>query len=117
MSRVTITLSDDLFNKIDDIRQKKRLSSAAQCIRELIELALRIEEVSKNSAAAKDKASEELKAILEVKELLKNNMIWSMEARFLSRALISNTPSLDRNQANEIFEKCKSKATAHVIFA
>ena len=114
MNRVTITLSDDLFKKIEGRRQEKSLSSAAQCMRELIELAWRIEEIAKNSAAEKDKASEELQAILEIKELLKKNMIWSMETRMLARVLVKYMEHDGPETNNKLLAMCKEKATAHV---
>lgn len=114
MNRISITFYEEIMDKLEERKQKKGLSSIAQCVRELVELGLKIEEAASNKNGEEDTINEELQAINELKKLLKNNMNWAMETRLLSRFLVENMPNSDKENNVEVLEKYKEKATAHV---
>lgn len=113
MRRTTITFDDEIYQKIEGRMKKNEIPSVAECIRELIDLALRIEE-----AAAKSKGKEDemdpLQAIQTLKNLLKNNLAWSLETRLLTRFLVESQDDISQSKKAEILEKYKESASNFV---
>jgi predicted CopG family antitoxin len=113
MKRPTITFTDGMYEKLEKRTTEKGLKSISECVRELVDLGLRIEE-----SAAKNTEKEDdidlLSQVLELKSLLKNNLIWSLESRLLARLLVE-TNSVD-TQENKIaiLEQYKNKAQSYV---
>ena len=109
MDRYTITFYEETSEKIKGRAQKKGISSIAQCIRELVELALKFEEMAEKSEGSLQE--NDLVALLsEIKNLLKNNLNWSLETRFLSRFLIENNPNVTKEKQTEVLQKFKERA-------
>jgi Arc/MetJ-type ribon-helix-helix transcriptional regulator len=116
MKRPTITFSEEQYEKIEKRMQEKSLKSVSECVRELVDLGLRIEEAAAKSTE-KEEEIDVLSEILELKNLLKSNLVWSLEARLLTRLLVEIQPNDNReNKINkiEILEQYKNKAQNHV---
>lgn len=109
MERITVTFYDEIHEKIKERTKIKGISSIAQCVRELVELALKFEEISEKSEG-KNNESDLLSLLSELKNLLKNNLSWSLETRFLSRFLIENHPHIDKDKQAEVLQKFKERA-------
>jgi len=113
VKRPTITFADEIYAKLERRMSEKGLKSISECVRELVELGLRIEE-----SAAKNTEKEEdidlLSQLLELKNLLKNNLIWSLESRLLARLLVENNSADTKENKIAILEQYKNKAQNYV---
>src|SRR6056297_3457610 len=98
MKRVSITFYDEIMNKLEARMQAKGMQSIAQCVRELVDLGLKIEAAAKEKPDDKPKESEEVLLLKEIKNLMKNNLTWSMESRLLARILVENMPAMDKKK-------------------
>ncbi len=114
MKRITVTFKDDLIAQLEDRMKEKKLNSLSECVRELVVLALKIEDAAKQKSHANKQDNEELVLLKDVRNLLKNNLTWTMESRLLSRLLVENIPSLKKPEVANILEIYKEKAGAHV---
>ncbi len=110
MEQITVKFEDAIFEKIKIRMEKNGCKTLSQCARELVELALRIEE-----AAAKQGAGDgENDVFLTLINLLKTNMIWSLETRFFVKFLMENWNQLELTQLGLFMEKAKERAAAVV---
>ncbi|MEO8402829.1 MAG: hypothetical protein ABI597_13740 [Gammaproteobacteria bacterium] len=109
MQRINVSFSENVYKILEDRRQKKDQKSLAEGVRELVDLGLRIEEASEKNNQNQDE--DELKKIT---EMLKKNLIWSMETRLLARFLVEKIPTTDKDKLIEILKKYKEKAHDHV---
>lgn len=109
MERINISFSEEVYEKLEARQQRKNQKSLAEGVRELVDLGLRIEE-----AAEKDSNNEDENDTKMLREMLKNNLIWSMETRLLTRFLVENFSDNDKDKVLEILDKYKEKATDHV---
>lgn len=109
MDRYTITFYEETSEKIKERAQKKGISSIAQCIRELVELALKFEEMTEKSEGNLQE-NDLISLLSEIRNLLKNNLNWSLETRFLSRFLIENNPNITKEKQTEVLQKFKERA-------
>lgn len=112
MIRTTITFYDEIYRKLEERKERKGLSSIAQCIRDLVDLALKIEEAAEQKSNQEDGLSDEMKALRELKNLLKHDLNWSMESRLLSRYLVEQLPN--ESHTPDMLNQIKERATAHV---
>lgn len=109
MRRISVSFYDEIYEKMEKRSSKKNLASVAQSIRELVDLGLKVEEAATDSS--EDNEENSLSALLsEIKNLLKNNLIWSLETRLLSRFLVENTSEVESAKAIEVLGKYKEKA-------
>lgn len=113
MKRTTITFYDETYQKIENRVQKRGLQSIAQCIREMVDLSFKIEEAAEN-ANGKDDKFDLSEVLLELKNLLKNNLNWSLETRLLTRFLVESQPEGSKEKKIEILEKYKESASNYV---
>lgn len=109
MERINISFPEEIYAKLEARRQKKGGKSLAENVRELVVLGLRIEEAAEKSDRNQDE--NDMKLLL---EMLKKNLIWSMETRLLARFHMENLPNSSKEKMIEILDKCKEKATDHV---
>lgn len=110
MEKITIKIEDELLKKMNDRMIKTGCKSISQCARELIDLGLKIEE------AATSQESEGVDDSIDplLLEILKNNLIWSLETRFLVRFLVEKKADAEPGQMNDFVKKAKEKAITHV---
>lgn len=113
MERITVSFYDEINEKIKERARKKGISSMAQCIRELVELALKFEEMAEKSEETLQE-NDLLSILSEIKNLLKNNLNWSLETRFLSRFLIETHPNVSKEKQVEVLQKYKERAQEFV---
>lgn len=113
MIRTTITFKDEVYKKIEDRTQQKGMQSIAHCIRNMVDICFKIEEAASRSDE-NESDSDLLQAVLELKNLLKSNLNWSLETRFLTRFLVENQPTGSKEKKVEILEKYKESANCHV---
>lgn len=113
MKRPTITFTDDMYEKLEKRVQERGLKSLSECVRELVELGLRIEaSAAKNSEKEDD--TDPLSHLLELKNLLKNNLVWSLESRLLSRFLVETNSADTQENKVTLLEQYKNKAQHYV---
>jgi len=109
MERINISFSEEVYDKLEARRQSMGQKSLAEGVRELVNLGLKIEESAKNNNDTEDENDIKL-----LREMLKNNLIWSMETRLLTRFLVEHSSPSDQEKMVEILDKYKEKATDHV---
>lgn len=113
MPRPTISFSDETYKKLQNRMLENGIKTLSDCVRELVDLGLRIEE----SAAKSSENDTEIdlhKELLSLKALLKNNLIWSLESRLLARFLVETNPHNSKENNILILEQYKNKALSHI---
>lgn len=110
MEQITIKIDEVIIEKMQQRMSRNGCKTFSQCARELIELALRIEEASLSESPKNDKENE-LEALL---KLLKTNLTWSLENRFLLRFLIKNDKEINSNEGTLYMTKAKERADVYV---
>jgi hypothetical protein len=111
MKRINVTFFDEIFEKLEDRMQKNSSKSIAQSIRELVELGLKIEEAANNSND-KNSGADPLDSIV---NMLKSNLIWSLETRLLTRHLIEKNAVTLADDDKSILDVCKERAANYVM--
>lgn len=106
MEQITLKLDDSLLEKMKARMATKECKTLSQCARELIDLALKVEE-----AAASDKGDSNE---IDMMELIKNNLIWSLETRFLIRFWLQHSQQIDTEKTSEFMTSAKNRATEAV---
>lgn len=109
MKRINITFYDETYEKLAARAEKNHSKSIAEQVRELVELALKIEAVSENGDA--DIHANTQKNML---AMLKNNLVWSLETRLLARYLVEQLPEDAKQNHLDILEKYREKANDYV---
>jgi len=112
MERITISFYDDVYDKLK-IRAEKHHHPIAQTTRELVDLGLKIEE----AAASSDKhinGDDILNTLVELKMMLKTNLLWALETRLLSRFLTEHHADTLPEKRIEILSLYKQKAQEYV---
>ena len=113
MNRINVTFYDETYEKLEQRMKNKSIKSIAHCIRELVDLGLKIEEAaSKNDENQGE--DEVMDMLIDLKKQLKNNLVWSLETRLLSRYLVENISEDDQDKKLAILEKYKKKANQHI---
>lgn len=111
MQRITISFHDENFEKLK-IRAEKHNHPVAQTARELVDLGLKIED-----AASSDKqthSNDLTDSLVELKTMMKANLLWVLETRLLSRFLIENHANTVPEKRMEILNLYKQKAQEYV---
>lgn len=110
MKRINVSFFDEVYEKLEERMQRVGDKSIAQSIRELVDLGLKIEE-----AATKNQGKESSNdALTSVINMLKNNLIWSLETRLLTRHIVEKTSATEADSSKNILETCKERATNYV---
>lgn len=107
MEQITMKVDETFYEKIKIRMEKKGCKTIAQCTRELAELGMRIEE----AAASQEGKNDENDMSLALVNLLKTNLTWSLETRFIVRFLLENWNNLDSAKPCDFIEKAKQRAT------
>ena len=109
MKRINVTFYDETYAHLEARAKKNGSKSIAEQIRDLVELGLKVEAAAQqNGGGASDL---EQKKML---DMLKNNLIWSMETRLLARYLVERLPDDDGQKHLDLLEKYKEKANHYV---
>ena len=72
MKRISVSFYDEIYKIIEAIAKEEGLPSLAHCIRELVDLALKLKAAAKESSQKNDK-NEVLTLVSELKNLFQNN--------------------------------------------
>ncbi len=113
MKRTTITFYDEVYQKLESRVIKKSSQSVAQSVRELVDLGLKVEAAAA-TANEIEEGNDITNALNELKDLLKSNLVWSLESRLLTRFLVENNPAKSQENKVEILETYKETAIQHV---
>lgn len=109
MKRINVTLYDEVYETLEARAKKSGSKSISQQIRDLIDLGLKVE-------AAAQQNSEDDRGFNQEKmfDMLKKNMVWSLETRLLARYIVEQLPNADKQSNLEILEQYKEKANHYV---
>lgn len=113
MKRPSISLTEEMHQKLENRMEKNRIKSLSECVREMLDLAFRVEEAAEKSME-KEGQVDLISEVLVLKNLLKNNLIWSLQSKMLSQFLVEMNPATERFNKVTLLEDCKRKATDHV---
>lgn len=106
MEKITVKVDSELFKKMHERMIKKGCKTISQCGRELIDLGIKIEE--KSALYEGENVESDMNSML--LEMLKTNMIWVLESRFLLRNLTKKSNESDSNSMNDLMRKVKERA-------
>ena len=113
MKRISVSFYDEIYKIIEAIAKEEGLPSMAHCIRELVDLAIKLKAAAKEASQKNDK-NEVLTLVSELKNLFQNNLNWVLETRLLVRYLVENHPGDDRQNQIEILKKYKKSANDYI---
>jgi hypothetical protein len=111
-ARTTVSFYTEVYQRLEERTKQKGLASVGQSIRELVDLGLRIEDAAKSND--KGAGDELLDAILDLKNLFKSNLNWSLETRLLTRLLVEKQADPTQENSAEILKKCQERAQQYV---
>lgn len=114
MEPITIKLDSEFIEKLKARMVKKGCKTLSQCARELMDLAMRIEDAAQSDDAVNDDNG----LSPELMELFKTNLIWSLETRFMLRFLLENWKGMESVNTTFFMEKAKERAAnaVHEMF-
>ena len=113
MERMTITFYEEVYQKLKNRSEKRGQIPIAQSVRELLDIGFRVEEASEKNEE-NGNGSDLMESLSDIKNLLKNNLNWSLETRLLQRLLIEKNPHLDEEESKKILAEFKEAAVNHV---
>ncbi|CAN5423874.1 hypothetical protein BH10PSE19_BH10PSE19_16320 [soil metagenome] len=113
MNRISITFNDESYAKLQTQAEKKKIS-LAKYVRELVDIGLQVEEAASQNEDHKKLKKNEIDDLGELKELWKNNLIWTLESRYLSRYLVENIVGKEEEAIAKILEKAREKSRSFV---
>jgi len=110
MERICISLPDEMYNLLFDKAQQKK-STVSHYIRHLMDLGLKVEEMSETNTDRNDGSKKELELII---HLLKKVLNADFETRILVRYLTANLDVGKEEDHEQMREKAKLKAESLV---
>ncbi len=113
MKRITVTFYDEINAQLEERAKRNGLDSVSQCVRELVELGLRVEAAAEKSETENEE-DETKKLLDELKIFMKSNLTWSLETRLLTRFLVEKHPSELSDNKTEILQKYKASANDYI---
>ncbi len=113
MKRITVTFYDEINVQLEERAKKNGLDSVSQCVRELVELGLKIEAAAEKSVEQTDE-NDIKKSLDELKNYIKSSLTWSLETRLLTRFLVEKHPGEMAEDKSEILQKYKASASNYV---
>ncbi len=109
MERITVSLYEEISEKINQRAKAKRLKPAAYT-RQLIELGLRIEEMSEQKNEDQNKEDPIEKALTSLKKLVEKEFLASQESLYLVRYLLANSNEKNSGDNKKMLEQAKLKS-------
>ena len=109
MKRINVTFYDEIYEKIVARAEKNGSKSLGHEVRELVDLALKIE-----AAAQKNSDSSIDEIIPKLLEMMTSNLVWMLETRLLTRHMVERLPDTGNENQIAILEKYKEKAANYV---
>ena len=109
MKRINVTFYDETIELLEKRAEENGGESVAHQIRELVDLALKVEEAArKNNGGDSD-----LNQIMML-DFLKKIMVWGLETRLLARHVVGNLSEANDQAHGDILEKYSEKAQSFV---
>jgi hypothetical protein len=112
MNRISITFYEEVFSKLQKYADEKKIS-IAQFVREMVDIGLRVQEIS-NKNDQENKKDMVLEKLDEMQKLIKNNMISGYENLYLTRYSVLNLPEKSEEELDGVIEKAKIKSKAYI---
>lgn len=106
MGRINVTIDDEVSEKLAHRKKEKGTRSAAQSIREIIDLGLKAEA----DAIQNELSKAERQAISKLSEMVKSTLIWVLETRFLVRKIVRENLDNNKGQADQFLSQCSERA-------
>ena len=113
MKRVHVSFYDETYNKLETYMNKNKAKSIPHCIRELVDLGLRVTEAAQKSND-KEEGDETLQAINKIQKQLKTNLGWVLETRLLVRYIVENSQSIEDENKSNVLDKYKESAVHYI---
>src|SRR5687767_14866146 len=111
MERITISFYEEIYEKITQRAQMKRMRVASY-VRQLVELGLRIEEMSEQKQSDNTRPDPVEEALALQQKLLQKEFISSQETLYLVRYILANIPEKNAGDHAKMLEAAKAKAQA-----
>lgn len=113
MKRINVTFYDETYEKLEAHMSKSKSKSISHCIRELVDLGLRVTEAAQKNNNGEEE-DEILNAVTKIQKQLKSNLGWVLETRLLTRYMVENLQcNVDENKI-DVLEKYKESANNYV---
>lgn len=113
MKRVNVSFYDETYEKLEAYMNENKSKSIPHCIRELVDLGLRVTEAAQKSNG-KEEEDETLHAINKIQKQLKTNLGWVLETRLLVRYIVENSQSIEDENKSNVLEKYKESAIHYI---
>lgn len=114
MKRISVSFYDEIYEQLEAHCKKINGTSIAQCVRELVDLGLKVEAAKEE----KDEQPNDLKALQtmvdKLKKMVEQNLSWSLETRLISRTLLEHSKDLSDSEPKELLVELKEKAEVYV---
>lgn len=113
MNRINVTFYDETIEKLQDRMKKNGEKSLANCVRELVDLGLKVEAAA-NKSGDKNGEFDIQKALTDLQEKMRKNLDWVLESRLLTRYMVQYFPGKSEEESMAMLKECKAKAASHV---
>jgi hypothetical protein len=114
MKRINVGFYNDTLEKIQVRMEKNALKSQADCIRELVELGLKIEEAAEKNAGKETGEDMLLTLLGKIDMYMQINLKWDLETRLLTRYIVGQFPKEIDGKLIPVLGEYKEKAIKHV---
>lgn len=109
MERITIGFYPEIYEKLEERAKQKNLK-VSQYVRQLVDLGLRIEEMSEQKSDNNTSTDPIEKALAFQQKLLQKEFLSSHETLYLVRYLLANSPEKNSGDHSKMLEAAKMKA-------
>src|SRR5690242_7472308 len=114
MEQITVRFYEETYNKLSEFAQKKKMELAPY-IRQLVELGLRIEEMSEQKTEGDNNSDNAIENTLHLhQKLLEKDLTSTYEMIYLIRYILASLPEKSAGDHAKILEGAKTKAKAYV---
>jgi hypothetical protein len=114
MKRINVGFYNDTLEKIQVRMEKKGLKSQADCIRELVELGLKIEEAAEKNAGQETGEDMLLTLLGKIDMYMQISLKWALETRLLTRYTVGQFPKEIDGKQVPVLGEYKEKAINHI---
>lgn len=105
MKRINVTFYNETMELLEKRAEKTGGKSVAYQIRELVDLALKVEEAAQRNNGGDPDLNQ-----IKILDFLKKIMVWGLETRLLARHLAENMSTVEDQNGGDILDKYREKA-------
>jgi len=109
MERITVSFHDELYKTLEKNSEQKKIA-LAKYVRDLVEIGLRIEEMTAES----DEKKSGLNGLDAIKKMLESDLKATQEILYMTRYIIVNLPNGNAQKHDEIRSEARVRAKAFV---